>query len=125
LDCFFDTARFGGPFFLIHFQALRWPEGLCCPSCASQRTWSIKRGLWLCQNCRHQTSVLAGTIFQDTKLPLATWFNAMWCITSQQDGVSALGLQRVFGPGSYRTIWGMLHKLRRAMDVWDGIVCRA
>jgi transposase-like protein len=100
---------------LAYLQALRWPEGLRCPRCASQRTWPMKRGLWLCQDCRHQTSVLAGTVFQDTKLPLATWFAAMWYVTSQKNGVSALGLQRVLGLGSYRTAWAMLHKLRRAM----------
>jgi transposase-like protein len=57
---------------LAYIQAFRWPEGLRCPRCASQRTWPMKRGLWLCQDCRHQTSVLAGTVFQDTKLPLTT-----------------------------------------------------
>lgn len=75
----------------------------------------MKHGLWLCRDCRHQTSVLAGTVFQDTKLPLATWFAAMWYVTSQKNGVSALGLQRVLGLGSYRTAWASLHKLRRAM----------
>src|SRR5258705_8756925 len=53
--------------------------------------------------------------FQDTHLPMRTWFRAMWCITSQKNGMSALGLQRVLGLGSYRTAWLMLHKLRQAM----------
>jgi hypothetical protein len=79
---------------LAYLQALRWPEGLRCPRCHSQRAWPMKNGLWLCQDCRHQNSVLAGTVFQDTKLPLATWFTAMWHVTSQKNGVSALGLQR-------------------------------
>ena len=57
----------------------------------------------------------AGTIFQDTRKPLRTWFLAMWFITSQKNGVSALGLQRVLGLGSYETAWTWLHKLRRAM----------
>jgi hypothetical protein len=100
---------------LAYLQTLCWPAGLRCPRCASQRTWLMKRGLWLCQDCRHQTSVLAGTVFQDTKLPLAIWFTAMWYVTSQKNGVSALGLQRVLGLGSYRSSWAMLHKLRRAM----------
>jgi transposase-like protein len=62
-----------------------------------------------------QVSVTAGTIFQDSKLPLTVWFRAMWHVTSQKNGVSALGLQRVLGLGSYKTAWAMLHKLRRAM----------
>jgi len=58
---------------------------------------------------------MAGTIFQDSKLPLTVWFRAMWHVTSQKNGVSALGLQRVLGLGSYKTAWALLHKLRRAM----------
>ena len=100
---------------LNYLRALRWPEGWCCPRCGNQKAWPMQRGLWLCQACRHQTSVLAGTMFQDTKLPLTVWFTAMWYMTSQKNGVSALGLQRVLGLGSYRTAWLMLHKLRRAM----------
>ena len=58
---------------------------------------------------------MAGTIFQDSKLPLVVWFRAIWQVTSQKNGMSALGLQRVLGLGSYKTAWAMLHKLRRAM----------
>lgn len=75
----------------------------------------MRGNLWLCAGCRHQVSVTAGTIFQDTHLPLAMWFRAMWYVTSQKNGVSALGLQRVLGLGSYKTAWALLHKLRRAM----------
>ena len=62
-----------------------------------------------------RTSVTAGTVFQDTRKPLSIWFRAMWFVTSQKNGASALGLQRVLGLGSYRTAWSWLHKLRRAM----------
>jgi transposase-like protein len=75
----------------------------------------MRGNLWLCADCRHQVSVTAGTIFQDSHLPLTTWFRAMWFVTSQKNGVSALGLQRVLGLGSYKTAWALLHKLRRAM----------
>ena len=95
--------------------ALRWPEGFSCPQCAGKSTWPMKRGLWLCRGCRSQVSVTAGTIFQDSHLPLITWFRAMWYVASQKNGVSALGLQRALGLGSYRSAWAMLHKLRRAM----------
>ncbi len=60
-------------------------------------------------------SITAGTIFQDSHLPLTIWFRAMWQVTSQKNGISALGLQRILGLGSYKTAWAMLHKLRRAM----------
>lgn len=72
-------------------------------------------GRWLCGECRHQASVTAGTIFQDSHLPLTLWFRAMWYVTNQKNGTSALGVQRLLGLGSYKTAWALMHKLRRAM----------
>jgi len=95
--------------------AIRWPEGFICPRCNGQTAWPMSRGLRICGNCRYQISVTAGTIFHGSHLPLTTWFRAMWYVTSQKNGVSALGLQQVLGLGSYKTAWTMLHKLRRAM----------
>ena len=71
--------------------------------------------LWECAECHRQSSVTAGTIFQDNRLPLTLWFRAVWWVTSQKNGVSAMGLQRVLGFKSYKTAWTMLHKLRHAM----------
>jgi hypothetical protein len=68
-----------------------------------------------CRQCGHQTSVTAGTIFQDTRKPLVDWLRAMYWLTSQKNGASAIGLQAVLGLGSYKTAWTWLHKLRRAM----------
>jgi len=61
-----------------------------------------------------QTSVTAGTIFQDTHKPLTEWFRAMYWVTTQKNGASALGLQRVLELKSYKTAWTWPHKLRRA-----------
>ena len=94
---------------------LRWPEGFTCPHCQGQTAWEMTGNRWLCAGCRGQVSVTVGTIFQDSKLPLTVWFRAMWQPTSQKNGVSATGLQRVLGLGSYKTAWTVLHKLRRAM----------
>jgi len=58
---------------------------------------------------------MANTIFQDSKKPISLWFRAMWWITSQKNGASALSLQRILGIGSYKTAWLWLHKLRMAM----------
>jgi transposase-like protein len=94
---------------------LRWPEGFICPRCRGGHHWITKRGLLVCSACEYQMSALAGTIFQGTHKPLGTWFRAMWYVTAQKTGASALGLQRILGLGSYRTAWAWLHKLRRAM----------
>jgi transposase-like protein len=69
----------------------------------------------VCAAGEHQTTVTAGTIFQDSHLPLRLWCRAIWQVTRQKKGASALGLQRVLGLGSYQTAWTLLHKLRRAM----------
>ena len=98
-----------------YLTALRWPGGFVCPGCATSKSLEIRRGLWRCLTCRKEVSVMAGTVFQDSKLPLTLWFRAMWQITSQKNGVSAIGLQRVLGLGSYKTAWTVMHKLRRAM----------
>ena len=97
-----------------YLTRLRWPAGFRCPHCGSDKAWPV-RGLWECAGCGRQTSVIAGTIFQDTRTPLPVWFRAMWCVTTQKNGASASGLQRVLGLKEYRTAWTMLHKLRRAM----------
>ena len=94
---------------------LRWPDGFCCPRCGNSKPWSIGKVLIRCAACRHLTSVTAGTIFQDTHTPLTVWFRAMWWVTSQKNGASALGLQRILGLKSYETAWTWLHKFRRAM----------
>lgn len=73
------------------------------------------RGLFRCTTCQRQTSLIAGTIFEGTRKPLHTWFQAMWFVTNQKSGGNALGLQRILGLGSYQTAWAWLHKLRRAM----------
>ena len=94
--------------------ALRWPQGFVCPVCGG-RGLAIRRDLSRCVQCGRETSVVAGTIFQDSKLPLTVWFRVMWLVTSQKSGISALGLQRTLGLGNYKTAWALLHKLRRAM----------
>lgn len=94
---------------------LRWPDGFWCPRCGGRKSWPVRGVLLQCAGCGHQSSVTAGTIFQDTRKPLTLWFRAMWAVTSQKNGASAIGIQRELGLGSYDTAWTWLHKLRRAM----------
>src|SRR5213596_1847775 len=98
-----------------YLMQLRWPDGFRCPRCGCRESSPVRTVLLRCRDCRHQTSVTAGTIFQDTRTSLRLWFQAVWWMTSQKNGVSALGLQRVLGLASYETAWAWLHKLRRAM----------
>src|SRR5215470_11838776 len=98
-----------------YLSDLRWPDGFQCSRCYGRKAWPAQGIRLICSNCLHQTSVVAGTIFQDAHLPLRLWCRAIWHVTSQKNGASALGLQRVLGLGSYQTAWTVLHKLRRAM----------
>jgi len=102
---------------LGYLERLRWGDGFVCPCCGTVDGgwWAVRRGLRKCAVCHHETSVTAGTIFHGSRLPLTTWFAAIWYVVNQKQGVSALGLQHVLEFGSYQTAWAWLHKLRRAM----------
>jgi transposase-like protein len=96
--------------------AARWPEGFRCLGCGHDRAWAHKvRLIYECAACGKQHSLLAGTIFEQTKTGLARWFLAIFLVTSSKGGISAMELKRQMGFGSYQTAWSWLHKIRRAM----------
>jgi len=114
---------------LRYLERLRWGEGFTCRFCGTVEGewWQMADGLRRCKACRSETSATAGTILAGTRMPLVSWFAAVWYVVNQKQGVSALGLQRVLGFGSYQTAWAWLHKLRRAMvrpdrELLDGVV---
>lgn len=98
-------------------EAARWPQGFRCPRCHGASAWSRRRGrqpLRLCAGCGYQCSLTAGTILQNTKLPLTTWFLAMQLISSAKNGIAALELRRQLDV-SYPTAWMIKHKISQAM----------
>lgn len=112
---------------LEYLSMVRWPNGYACLRCESKNYWKRSRGLHLCRDCGFEGSVTTGTLFHGTRKPLRLWFQAIWYVVNQKNGVSALGLQKALGLGSYHTAWEWLHKLRRAMvrpnrDKLKGIV---
>ena len=100
-----------------YLYALRWKDGFECPKCNYDKCWKTKRHLYNCAKCGYQSSVTAGTIFQDTRKPLRTWFIAIWWVTTQKYGASAEGLKQVLGLKSDETAWAWLHKIRKAMVI--------
>lgn len=100
---------------LDYLKKLRWPDGFVCPVCNGRKAWQMSTGLFRCSVCKHKVSIISGTVFQGTRKPLRIWFQAIWYVTSQKYGGSALGLKRLLGLGSYQTAWSWLHKMRRAM----------
>jgi transposase-like protein len=101
---------------LGYLEKLRWGSGFVCPRCGNiGEAYRASRTRLMCRACQHQSTVTSGTIFDKTRTPLRVWLAAAWYLTNQKQGVSALGLQRVLGLGSYQTAWTMLHRFRRAM----------
>ena len=94
---------------------LRWPSGYICPHCGNTTGCEIQqRSVYQCHKCHHQTSLTAGTIFHGTKLPLRTWFLAIYLLTQRKKSTSALQLSRELGV-KYDTAWRLKHKLMHAM----------
>lgn len=98
-------------------EKARWPMGFRCPDCGAQGHSRHERGgqlLLQCRACRHQTSLIAGTVFDSTKLPLTRWFLALFFLTLAKNNLSALALKRHLGV-CYKTAWLLKHKLMEAM----------
>ncbi len=99
-------------------SATVWPKGFVCPRCGGRRygRCANRHGerMWQCSACRHQTTLLSGTLFEATKLPLRTWFLALYLLTQSKTNVAALELMRHLGV-CYRTAWRIKHKLMQAM----------
>jgi len=97
----------------------RWSNGFKCPKCNHNEYFNISsRNLYQCKSCNHQTSVTAGTIFDKTRTPLVKWFLAIYLMSDDKRGVSALSLKTKLGI-SYNTAWTMSHKIRHAMSKRD------
>jgi transposase-like protein len=97
-------------------EELRWPDGVKCPSCKSEKISRIrKRFQYDCDSCRYQFSVTSGTIFHDTHLPLPKWFAAVYLMCESKKGMSALQIKRTLHTG-YNTAWYLCHRIRAAMQ---------
>ena len=106
----------------------RWPKGWRCADCGHSGHCHLKRrDVYQCNRCKRQVSLTSGTLFAETKLPLRTWFLAIYLLTQHKNGISALALRRQLGV-SYNTAWLLKHKLMQAMverdseQVLSGIV---
>jgi transposase-like protein len=94
---------------------IRWDGVPTCPTCKGTSVWKVRRELLKCKTCRRDFSVTAGTAFGGSRIPLRIWFQALWCMVSQKNGVSALGLGHALGIKRYETAWYLLQRIRGAM----------
>ncbi len=106
-----------------HLKNLRWPDGVRCPRCNSEKVYALKSRPfhWVCKakDCGgpngYRFSVIAKTIFENTNYPLTTWFQVIYLMMQSKKGISALQIHRQIGSGDYRTAWYMCHRIRAAM----------
>jgi transposase-like protein len=105
-----------------YLESVRWPKGADCAHCGSPKVTklggnSAKLGLYKCKDCRKKFTVMVGTIFEDSHIPLRSWVIAFHMICSSKKGYSAKQLQRNLGLKSYKSAWHMAHRIRHAMNV--------
>lgn len=98
-----------------YLARLRWPASYRCPDCGNAEWWMTARRYACCTQCRRQEALKSGTMFQDSRFPMKTWFQVAWHICEQKHGISALGLKRGMGFGSYHTAREWLQRMRLMM----------
>ena len=96
--------------------AIRWPDGITCPRCESDRHSFVKtRRIWICKGCKKHFSVKLGTIMEDSPIGLDKWLTAIWLIVNAKNGISSYELHRSLGV-TQKTAWFLLHRIRLAMQ---------
>ena len=99
-----------------HFVQIRWPEGAACPHCGSMNVYELaKVGQYKCaeKRCGKKFGYRYDTIFADAKIPLRTWYRAIFLMTSHKKGISSHQLARDIGI-TQKSAWHMLHRVREA-----------
>ena len=108
-----------------YLEALRWPDGAICPHCGSIEAHyklqgkATRPGLWKCKDCRKQFTVIVGTVFSDSKIPLNKWLLAVHLICASKKAMSSHQLHRMLGV-TYKSAWFMTHRIREAMKSANG-----
>ena len=102
----------------IFFKNFRIKQGVCCKKCKSQQHyWLQGKWQWQCALCSFRTTLTSGTVLENTKLPIRTWFICMQHMFSKPEGISAREVQFKIGAKRYEPIWAMMHKIRKRMGV--------
>ncbi|MBS0566095.1 MAG: IS1595 family transposase [Proteobacteria bacterium] len=108
-----------------YLEALRWPDGVICPHCGvigdhyKLQGKSTRPGLWKCKDCRKQFTVIVGTVFSDSKIPLNKWLLAVHLICASKKAISSHQIHRMLGV-TYKSAWFMTHRIREAMKSENG-----
>jgi len=104
-----------------YLVARRWPGGVRCPRCENENVYPVTNRPfhWQCSKCAkaggYRFSVLVGTIFENTNVPMRTWFKVIYLMLTSKKGIAALQVHRMMGFGSYQTALYMTHRVRAAL----------
>ena len=101
-----------------YLEQKRWPDGFRCPKCGGSKHYRLSNGLIQCVCCRHQASVTAGTVMHRSHIPLTKWFLAIYFVSQDKRGISAVRLSQTIGV-TYKAAWYLLKRLRKAMGKRD------
>jgi len=105
-----------------HLRDVREKQGVVCKKCRGEKHYWLKaKGQWQCAGCSFRTTLRSGTVMENSKLPVRTWYIAMAFMTYSKKGISAVELQRQLGHKRYDTVWSLMHKIRQAMGKRDGL----
>jgi transposase-like protein len=106
----------------VYLVQMRWPKGYRCPDCSQAKVhFKPSTHTFQCYECDRHTSVTAGTLFHKSHLPLRKWFWAIFLMATSSKGISMRNLQKHLGIKTYRAVWMMGHKIRRAMGQRDAL----
>ena len=98
-----------------YMSKIKWVNGFVCPKCKNKEAWNMGKCVKRCKECRSDISVMKDTVFEQSKMPLRIWFQTMWYMVSQKQGVSAFGLAKLLGIKRATTVWNMMQKIRGVM----------
>jgi hypothetical protein len=105
-----------------HLREVREKQGVVCKKCHGKKHYWLKaKEQWQCSGCGFRTTLRSGTVMENTKLPVRTWYIAMAFMTYSKKGISAVELQRQLGHKRYDTVWSLMHRIRGAMGKRDGL----
>src|SRR5665213_4592156 len=106
----------------LYLQRHRWPEGVRCPRCGNDKAYPLTKTsfLWQCHACSAQKagyrfSLLVGTIFENTKIPMRVWFSVIHKMLTGKKGIAALEVHRLMGFGSYKTAHYLCMRVRAGL----------
>jgi ribosomal protein L37E len=104
------------------FRTVREKAGICCRKCGGERHYWLKaKWQWQCAACGFRTTLRSGSMMEDARLPVRTWYLAMALMTFSKKGISACEMQRQLGHSRYHSIWFLMHRLRKAMGERDDL----